>query len=177
MKIKMLLILIILIMFILPGCTREDEKEPSEIKEIEISEPSFDLKAVTITPENFMEKMAYLGVEVGRVEDEGGTGGFPELVYEGYSEFPEGDIYGSFVTYQEEDMATQWFSQVRLDYGDMGMGVDDVVDEDKVFSIYTEAYFIGVIREDRTILIITATKDPSLAKQVFSCFLPNAETL
>ena len=76
-----------------------------------------------------MEKMAYLGVEVGKVEDEGGTGGFPELVYEGYSQFPEGDIYGSFVTYQEEDMAIQWFSQVRLDYGDMGMGVDDVVDE------------------------------------------------
>lgn len=178
MKTKVIAVLLVVLIVIFTGCTRDTEEDnrPSEIKDVEINEEAGVMGTASLSPETFMEKMAYLGVEVGKVEGGGGTGGFPELVYEGLYESSDGDIYGSYITYPSEEMATSWFEELRHSYSYFSIGVEDFVSEEAVFSVYTEEYFVGIKREGNTVLVISAGKNPEMASQVFSCFLtPNTE--
>ena len=159
MRVKIILLIAFLVF--LTGCSKESVNEPSVIKPVEISAPEFDFTPIPVTPENFMSRMAFLDVEISKTESSGI--GYPDCIYEGVNN----EVYGSLITYSTEDAAKDWFNQLKLGFGDFTIGVEDVINEDDLFTVKTDEYFVGIRKIGKEVLTISAGQRVEEAYLVF----------
>ena len=165
-----ILVLVIIIALLLTGCKKDalPEEAPSEIKEVEIYEPTFKVEKVPITPENFMEKIALLNIALESKPLEDSQGLYLEKFYDGEYE----DTYAMYSVYTDESDAVEQFNYFRFEYADLAMSSTGelIEDSENTFIVKNGSAFVGFKKEKNTFIFISTNDRAEEAEKVFACF-------